>query len=81
MNPIIKFIMKFASSPRIDIQEDYTWIRKVQKLFYSTSKDEYQFLDKKIYAPEEGHEIPVRIFIQKKDYMKSILFIYMVEDG
>ena len=47
MNPIIKFIMKFASSPRIDIQEDYTWIRKVQKLFYSTSKDEYQFLDKK----------------------------------
>lgn len=77
MNPIIKFIMKFASSPRIDIQEDYTWIRKVQKLFYSTSKDEYQFLDKKIYAPEEGHEIPVRIFYPKERlHEEHIIYIH-----
>lgn len=77
MNPLIKFVMKFVSSPRIDIQEDYTWIRKMQELFSTTSKDNFQFLDTKIYSSEEGHEIPVRIFYpEKRRHEEHIIYIH-----
>jgi len=79
MNPLIKFVMKFISSPRIDIQEDYTWIRKFQQIFYSTSNDDYHFLDKKLYSPDEGHEIPVRIFYpEKRLHEEHIIYIHGV---
>lgn len=62
MNPLFKLLMKFASSPRIDMQEDYVWVRKLQEFFSKASIDEYHFLDEKIYSKTEDHEIPVRIF-------------------
>lgn len=77
MNPLFKLMMKLLSSPRIDIQEDYMWIRKLQQLFSRTSKDAYQFLDKKIYAKDGDHEIPVRIFYPKQRlHEENILYIH-----
>ncbi len=77
MNPFVKLIMKFISSPRIDIQEDYTWIRKAQQFFYAPATADYQFLDKKIYSPDEGHEIPVRIFYpEKRLHEEHIIYIH-----
>ncbi len=77
MNPIVRLAMKLISSPRIDIQEDYTWIRKFQQFFYGASADDYQFLDKKIYSPDEGHEIPVRIFYpENRRHEEHIVYIH-----
>lgn len=77
MNPIFKFVLKLASSPRIDMQEDYEIIRKIQKFFSRTSSDDYIFLDEKIYADQEEHEIPVRIFYPKKRlHEEYIIYIH-----
>lgn len=66
MNPFFKFILRIASSPKIDMQEDYVWVRKVQNFFAKNSIQNYRYLDEKIYSSTEGHEIPVRIFYPKK---------------
>lgn len=77
MNPLFKLVMKFASSPRIDMQEDYIWVRKVQQFFSETSIDEYQFLDEKIYSKEAEHEIPVRIFHpENRIHEEHIIYIH-----
>lgn len=78
MNPIFRLVMKLASSPRIDMQEDYEWVRKMQNvLSKASSDDDYTFLDEKIYALEEGHEIPVRIFYpEKRLHEEYIIYIH-----
>ena len=63
MNPLFRFVLKLASSPRIDMQEDYIWIRKMQSFFSKDVSNKYHFLDEKIYSLEEEHEIPVRVFL------------------
>jgi acetyl esterase/lipase len=81
MNPLFKAVIKLASSPRIDMQEDYVWVRKIQDFFSRTSSADYQFLDAKIYAKNEEHEIPVRIFIPDKIKYPNDHIIYMHGGG
>lgn len=77
MNPLLKFILKLASSPKIDMQEDYGWIRKAQSLFSKRSQHKYDFVDKEIYSLDGQHEIPVRIFEPKeKRFSESIIYIH-----
>lgn len=77
MNPIFKFVMKLASSPRIDMQEDYMWVRKLQSFFSRTSSDDYHFLDEKIYSENLDHEIPIRIFYPKvRKHEESIIYLH-----
>lgn len=77
MNPLFKLLMKFASSPKIDMQEDYVWVRKIQQLFSKTSVEDYDFLDEKIYSAEDDHEIPVRIFYpEHRKHEESIIYIH-----
>lgn len=81
MNPLFKLAVKFASSPKIDMQEDYVWVRKVQDLFSFTSSSDYHFLDAKIYAQDEDHEISVRIFIPNKIKHTNDHIIYIHGGG
>lgn len=77
MNFLYKLALKLVSSPRIDMQEDYVWVRKMQKIFSRTSIDAYQFLDEKIYSAHQTHEIPVRIFYpEKKLHEEHIIYIH-----
>jgi len=77
MNPFFRFVLKLASSPRIDMQEDYVWIRKVQDFFSKEVKDQYHVLDEKIYSLDEGHEIPVRVFFPNKiRHEENIIYIH-----
>lgn len=77
MNPVFKFLLRLASSPRIDMQEDYQWVRKVQKLLSSAPTARFRSLDDKIYSANSNHEIPVRIFYPKKKmHPEPVLFIH-----
>lgn len=77
MNPLFKLLMKFVSSPKIDMQEDYIWVRKVQDFFSKASIDDYHFLDEKIYSNKEDREIPVRIFQpEKRIHEEHIIYIH-----
>lgn len=77
MNPVFKFLLRLASSPRIDMQEDYQWVRKMQKLFSSTPAARFRSLDEKIYSANNDHEIPVRIFYPKeKTHPEPVLFVH-----
>ncbi|SFC49809.1 Acetyl esterase/lipase [Alkalibacterium subtropicum] len=77
MNPVFKFLLRLASSPRIDMQEDYRWVRKVQKFFSSAPTARFRTLDEKIYSVDNNHEIPVRIFYpKKKRHPEPILYIH-----
>ncbi|WP_414839040.1 alpha/beta hydrolase [Carnobacterium sp. TMP28] len=69
MNPIVKLALKLVSSPKINMEEDYLWIRKVQRFFSGKPiRSNYRILDRKIYSADKSHDIPVRIFqpVEKK---------------
>ena len=77
MNPLFKFVLKLASSPKIDMQEDYVWVREVQKLFSKTSNEDYHFLDEKIYSGNLDHEIPIRIFYpENRKHEEHVIYIH-----
>lgn len=77
MNPLFKFVLRILSSPKIDIQEDYQSMRRMQKFFSKNPKPTYRFLDEKIYATEGEHEIAVRIFYPKqKKHEEPILYVH-----
>lgn len=77
MNPLFKFVLRILSSPKIDIQEDYQSMRRMQKFFSKNPKPTYRFLDEKIYATEEKHEIAVRIFYPKqKRHEEPVLYVH-----
>ena len=77
MNPVFKFLLRLASTPRIDMQEDYQWVRKVQKLFSSAPAARFRTLDDKIYSADNNHEIPVRIFYpKKKRHEEPVLYVH-----
>jgi len=80
MNILIKLILRIASSPKIDMQEDYVWIRRIQNFFSKNSIQNYHYLDEKIYSSKEDHEIPVRMFYPKdktkRMRIESIIYIH-----
>lgn len=77
MNPIKKFVLKLLSSPRIDMQEDYMWIRKMQDFFAPKPKKGYRILDSRIFSKDNSHDIPVRVFHpQNKLHDDVILFFH-----
>lgn len=77
MNPLFKFALKLASSPKIDMQEDYVWVREVQKFFSKTSDEDYHFLDEKIYSGNLDHEIPIRIFYpENRKHEEHVIYIH-----
>lgn len=77
MNPLFKFVLKLVSSPKIDMQEDYEWVRKMQKFFSNPSSDDYDFLDEKIYSANQDHEIPIRIFYPKnRKHEEHVIYIH-----
>ena len=77
MNPFFKLILKLLSTSKINVEEDYVWLRKVRRVFSGVPKTGYRMLDVKIYAEEHNREIPVRTFLpndQKHD--EPILFFH-----
>lgn len=77
MNPLFKFVLKLASSPKIDMQEDYEWVRKMQRFFSNPSSDDYDFLDEKIYSANQDHEIPIRIFYpENRKHEEHVIYIH-----
>ena len=77
MNPLFKFIMKLVSSPKIDMQEDYVWVRKMQKAVSKTSSEDYHFLDEKIYSAHQDHEIPIRIFYpEERKHEEHVIYLH-----
>ncbi len=69
MKPLVKMALKLLSSPKINMAEDYLWIRKAQQFFSGKPiRTNYRILDRKIYSADKSHDIPVRIFqpVEKK---------------
>jgi acetyl esterase/lipase len=76
MNPLFRIVLKLVSSPKINMQEDYLWVRKVQQFFSSKPKRGYRILDKKIYSKDRSHDIPVRIFYPKEPLNEDVLVFF-----
>lgn len=76
MNPFVRFILKLISSPKINMQEDYVWIRKLQQFFSKKPRNGYRIMDKKIYSQDRSHDIPVRIFFPKDPLTEDALVFF-----
>lgn len=77
MNPFFKFVLKLMSSPKINMQEDYQFVRKMQQLFSQKPKKGYVILDHKIYSKNHSHDIPVRVFHPKeKRHEDALVFVH-----
>lgn len=76
MNALTKFILKIFSSPRIDMQESYRKVRKIQDLAAKPQRESYRILDRKIYAEDLSHEIPVRMFQPKIKRSNELLLFF-----
>ena len=76
MNRLKKMVLKALSSPKINMKEDYLWIRKIQRMISAKPK-KYLILDRKIYSEDSSHDIPVRIFCPKKrEHGDALLFFH-----
>lgn len=73
MNPLVKFVLKLMSSPKINMQEDYNLVRKVQQLFSRKNRKGYIIFDQTIYSEDHSHEIPIRVFHPKERRHPDIL--------
>lgn len=73
MNPIIKFVLKMMSSPKINMQEDYELVRTFQQLFSKKDKKGYVIFDQTIYSEDHSHEIPIRVFHPKEQRHPDVL--------
>lgn len=80
-NPLFKLMVRAASSERIDMQEDYLWIRKAQTLLSKIKATDanYDFLDDQIYSDYDQQKIPIRIFYPEK--MKHDEYILYIHGG
>lgn len=77
MNPLKRFVLKLLSSPRIDMQEDYVWVRKLQEFLAPKPKKGYRILDSRIFSKDGSHDIPVRVFHpQEQTHDDVILFFH-----
>ncbi|MDE1548353.1 alpha/beta hydrolase [Jeotgalibaca caeni] len=76
MNPILRLVLKLLSSPKINMQEDYEKVRKVQAILARSPKNKYKFLDRAIYSTEDGHEIPVRVFYPEEKRSDEVILFF-----
>jgi acetyl esterase len=77
MKPLVKIILKLLSSPKINMEEDYLWIRKVQQFFSGKPiRTRYRILDRKIYSVDKSHDIPVRIFQPTEKKIDDVLLFF-----
>lgn len=77
MNKLQKMVLKVLSSPRIDMTEDYSWVRKLQRFFTRRpSRKETHILDQKIYSADGSREVPVRIFYPEVLEHEDILLFF-----
>ena len=76
MNPLFRVVLKLLSSPKIDMQKDYVWVRRMQQIFSAKPKKGYRILDKKIYSKDQTHDIPVRIFYPKEPLNDDVLVFF-----
>lgn len=76
MNPFVRIILKLMSSPKIDMQEDYVWVRKMQSFLARPAKKRHQFLDREIYSTDGTHRIPVRIFQPERKRSNEVLLFF-----
>lgn len=76
MNVLIKLVLKILSSPKINMKEDYLWVRKLQHMFSSKKKKDYRILDQKTYSQDYSHDIPVRVFYPKEKQHDDVLLFF-----
>lgn len=77
MNPFMKFVLKLLSSPKMDVSEDYKWMRRLRRALSPGPKKGYRILDLQIYSEDYTHEIPVRVFHPKRqNHPEPILFFH-----
>ncbi|MGB6178063.1 alpha/beta hydrolase [Carnobacterium sp.] len=77
MKPFVKLALKLLSSPKINMEEDYLWIRKVQQFFSRKPiRANYRILDRKIYSADRSHDIPVRIFQPAEKKSDDVLLFF-----
>lgn len=77
MNPLFKLVLKVMSSPKINMQEDYPWVRKLQHFFTGRPlRENYHILDREIYSADGTHHIPVRIFYPEKKKTNDVLLFF-----
>lgn len=83
MNPFYKLLLKLTSSDKIDMEEDYIWIRKMQQLFskIKIEAESFDFLDDRIHAENGKHEIPIRIFYPEETTHADEYIIYIHGGG
>lgn len=65
MNVFIRLILKVLSSPKVDVTEDYQWIRWLRRVVSGGPKKGYRILDIHLYSEDYTHEIPIRVFYPK----------------
>lgn len=76
MNPLVKFVLKVTSSPKINMQEDYPKVRKLQRILAPKPKKGYVIFDHEIYSEDRSHNIPVRVFHPKEQLHPDALLFF-----
>ncbi|MGD8215868.1 alpha/beta hydrolase [Aestuariimicrobium sp. Y1814] len=74
VNPVLSAVLGLFASPRLNMREDYTRVRRLQR-WMAGPTGRFHTLDRSIVA-EDGHEIPVRLFLPKQQTHDDALLFF-----
>jgi acetyl esterase len=76
VNPLLRAALRLFAAPRLNMREDYTKVRRLQRQLAARPIPRYRSLDRRIMSADGGHQIPVRVFSPKERTREDVLLFF-----
>lgn len=75
VNRLTRAVLSLFAAPRINMREDYEMVRRAQRALSRPHRASPRLHDSAVPA-EDGHEIPVRVFLPKQPAGRDVLLFF-----
>lgn len=76
MKKLARAFLRLFAAPRLNVQEDYQKVRRMQRQLAQLPAPRYRSLDRKIMSTDGTHQIPVRVFRPKELKREEVLLFF-----
>lgn len=76
MKKLARAVLRLFAAPRLNVQEDYEKVRRLQRQLAARPLPRYKSLDRRIVSEDGSHQIPVRVFHPKVQRRDEVLLFF-----
>lgn len=76
MRRLGRAFLRLFAAPRLNVQQDYKKVRRMQRQLAALPAPKYKALDRKIMSADGTHQIPVRVFQPKEQRRDEVLLFF-----